>query len=200
MSTLHSSFSSALTQQHLFVLHLIEAHLQRAVCIISSGAIFIPVESIVGLSHFSPSVLSQPYLHGFNLGGLPLTQFFHMTSIQCACLMFLSRASLVGGILLLVLLSIFLHGHSCFLRIVHLFSEKLYWFWPICFPPSRITCSVLASTSPGSFKGTLLPAFRVIDLLWPNILSTELHSDNACRAIKDGVSFPTWYRFSYWMH
>ena len=128
MSTLHSSFSSALTQQHLFVLHLIEAHLQRAVCIISSGAIFIPVESMVGLSHFSPSFLSQPYLHGFNLGGLTLTQFFHMTSIQCACLMFLSRASLVGGILLLVLLSMFLHGHSCFSVLCIYFLRSLIDF------------------------------------------------------------------------
>ena len=70
--------SPALTQLHLFLLHWVETHLQYVVCRISSGAIFIPFWSMVGLSDFSPSFLSQPYSHGFSWGGLPITQFPYM--------------------------------------------------------------------------------------------------------------------------
>ena len=79
--------SPALIELHLFIylfiysfiyLHWVETHLQGFVCKISSGAIFIPVESMVGLSDFSPSFLPQPYSHGFSWSGLPITQFSHM--------------------------------------------------------------------------------------------------------------------------
>ena len=52
-----------LRKLHLLYLHCTETHLQHVVCGISSGAIFIPVGRIIGLSNFSLSFLSQPYSH-----------------------------------------------------------------------------------------------------------------------------------------
>ena len=74
--------------------------MQRVICRISSGAIFIPVGSIVGLSDFSPSFLFQAYSHGVSWGGLPITQFFHMIATWCDRLTFISKALSVGRRLL----------------------------------------------------------------------------------------------------
>ena len=92
--------SPALTHLHLFLLHRLETHLERIVYRISSGAIFIPVGSMVGLSGFSPSFLSQPYSHRLSWGGLPITQFFHMIATWCDNLTFISKALSVGRVLL----------------------------------------------------------------------------------------------------
>ena len=102
-----------------------------------SSSCLLPSSVLLPSMHMS--LLSHPYLHGFSLGGLPLTQFFHMTSIQFACLMFISRASLVGGILLLVLLSMFLHRHSCFSVLYIYFLRSLIDF-------GQFVCPLLALT------------------------------------------------------
>ena len=94
--------SPALTQLHLFLLHWVETHLQRFVCRILPGAIFILVGRMVGLDDFSLSFFSQPYSHEFSLGGLPITQFSHMIAIWCDSLIFIWRASSVGRRLLSV--------------------------------------------------------------------------------------------------
>ena len=51
---------------------------------------------MVDLSDFSPSFLSQPYSHEFSWGGLPITQFSHMTATWCDSLTFISKALSVG--------------------------------------------------------------------------------------------------------
>ena len=81
--------SPTLTQLHLFLLHWVETHLQLVVCRILSGAIFIPVGSMVGPSDLSPSFVSQPYSHGFSWGGLPITQFSHTIATWCDSLKFI---------------------------------------------------------------------------------------------------------------
>ena len=55
---------------------------------------------MVDLSDFSPSFLSQPSSHGFNSGGLPITQFSHMIATWCDSLIFIWRAWSVGRRLL----------------------------------------------------------------------------------------------------